>query len=53
MTEANGGLYHLATEQTEAISVRRFGDSLAAWLGLPAAAMGFDGWEGALTGAAS
>lgn len=53
MTEANGGLYHLATEQTEAISVRPFGDSLAAWLGLPAAAMGFDGWEGALTGAAS
>jgi hypothetical protein len=32
--------------------VRRFGDSLAAWFGLPTAALGFDGWESALTGAA-
>jgi AAA+ ATPase superfamily predicted ATPase len=52
LAEANGGLYHLATEQAEAISVRRFGDSLAAWLGLPTTALGFDGWEAALTGAA-
>jgi uncharacterized protein len=52
LAAAYGGLYHLATEQTEAISVRRFGDSLAAWHGLPAAALGFDGWESALTGAA-
>ncbi|MPZ88755.1 MAG: ATPase [Nitriliruptorales bacterium] len=51
LAEASGGLYHLATEQTETISVRRFADSLAAWLGLSAGALGFDGWEGALAGA--
>jgi hypothetical protein len=46
-----GGLYHLATEQTEAVSVRRFADSLASWLSLPSASLGFEGWEAALTGA--
>src|ERR1035437_6716903 len=49
---ASGGLYHLATEQTEAVSVRRFADSLAGWLGLPGGALAFDGWEAALTSAA-
>jgi uncharacterized protein len=48
LAEASGGLYHLATEQTEAISVRRFADALAAWQGLPAGTLGFDGWEHAL-----
>jgi len=48
LAEAGGGLYHLATEQTEAISVRRFAEALAAWQGLPAGALGFDGWEHAL-----
>lgn len=52
LAAAYGGFYHLATEQTEAISVRRFGESLAAWHGLPTAALRFDGWESALTGAA-
>ncbi len=47
-----GGLYHLATEQTEAVSVRRFADSLAGWLSLPGGALAFDGWEAALTSAA-
>jgi uncharacterized protein len=45
---AVGGLYHLATEQAEPISLRRFGDSLAAWAGLSAGAFGFGGWEQAL-----
>jgi hypothetical protein len=45
-------LYHLATEQTEAVSVRRFVDSLAGWLGAPTGTLGFAGWEAALTGAA-
>ena len=35
------GLYHLATEQAEPVSLRRFGDSLAAWAGLSAGAFGF------------
>jgi subtilisin family serine protease len=42
---AVGGLYHLATEQAEPVSLRRFGDSLAAWAGLSAGAFGFGGWE--------
>jgi uncharacterized protein len=48
LAEAGGGLYHLATEQTEAISIRRFADALAAWQGLPTGALGFDSWERAL-----
>ena len=48
LTGAVGGLYHLATEQTEPVSLRRFGDSLATWAGLPAGAFGFGGWEQAL-----
>jgi hypothetical protein len=49
LAEASGGLYHLATEQTEAVSLRRFADALAAWQGLPTGTLGFDGWERALT----
>jgi hypothetical protein len=45
---AVGGLYHLATEQAEPVSLRRFGDSLAAWAGLSVGAFGFGGWEQAL-----
>jgi AAA+ ATPase superfamily predicted ATPase len=48
LTDAVGGLYHLATEQAEPISLRRFGDSLASWAGLSAGAFGFGGWEQAL-----
>jgi uncharacterized protein len=48
LAEASGGLYHLATEQAEAISVRRFGDSLSSWQGLSPGSFGFDGWERAL-----
>jgi hypothetical protein len=48
LTEAVGGLYHLATEQAEPVSLRRFGDSLATWAGLSAGAFGFGGWEQAL-----
>lgn len=48
LAEASGGLYHLATEQTEAISVRRFADALAAWQGLPAGTLGFANWERSL-----
>src|SRR5437588_6393102 len=51
LAEASGGMYHLATEQTEVVSLRRFADSLAAWLGLPSGALAFDGWEAALTSA--
>lgn len=51
LAEASGGLYHLATEQTEAISVRRFADSLTTWLELPVGALSFDGWEAALNSA--
>jgi AAA+ ATPase superfamily predicted ATPase len=36
LAEACGGLYHLATEQAEPVSLRRFADSLAAWADLPA-----------------
>jgi hypothetical protein len=49
LADAVGGLYHLATEQAEAISLRRFGDSLASWAGLSAGAFGFGGWEQALS----
>lgn len=49
---AAGGLYHLATEQAEPISLGRLGDSLAAWAGLSAGAFGFAGWEQALRTAA-
>jgi uncharacterized protein len=45
---AVGGLYHLATEQAEPISLRRFGDSVAAWAGLSAGSFGFGDWERAL-----
>jgi len=48
LTDAVGGLYHLATEQAEPVSLRRFGDSLAAWAGLSAGVFGFGGWEQAL-----
>ncbi|MGO9164476.1 MAG: ATP-binding protein, partial [Streptosporangiaceae bacterium] len=49
---AVGGLYHLATEQAEPVSLRRFGDSLAAWAGLSAGSFGFGDWEQALRTAA-
>jgi DNA-binding MarR family transcriptional regulator len=52
LTEARGGLYHLATEQAEPVSLRRFGDSLASWARLPAGALGLGGWEQALDVAA-
>ena len=52
LADSVGGLYHLATEQAEAISLRRFGDSLASWAGLSAGAFGFSGWEQALGTAA-
>jgi uncharacterized protein len=45
---ATGGLYHLATEQAEPVSLRRFGDSLANWSGLSAGSFGFSDWERAL-----
>lgn len=48
LADAAGGFYHLATEQAELVSLRRFGDSLAAWAGLSAGAFGFRGWEQAL-----
>ena len=48
LANAVGGLYHLATEQAEPVSLRRFGDSLAAWARLPAGGFGFGGWEQAL-----
>jgi hypothetical protein len=48
---ATGGLYHLATEQTEAVSLRRFAESVTGWLGLPAGGLAFDGWEAALASA--
>lgn len=51
LAEACGGLYHLATEQTETVSLRRFADSLAHWLAMPSGALTFDGWESALTNA--
>lgn len=49
LAEASGGLYHLATDQTEAMSLRRFSESLGHWLTLSPAALNFDGWEPALT----
>ncbi len=52
LSDAVSGLYHLATEQAEPVSLRRFGDSLAAWAGLSAGAFGFEGWEQALRTAA-
>jgi hypothetical protein len=52
LADAVGGLYHLATEQTEPVSRRRFGDSLAAWAGLSAGSFGFADWERALRTAA-
>ena len=52
LADAAGGLYHLATEQAQAISLRRFGDSLASWAGLSAGAFGFGNWERALGTAA-
>jgi uncharacterized protein len=48
LADGVGGLYHLATEQADPVSLRRFGDSLAAWSGLSAGAFGFGGWEQAL-----
>ena len=51
LADAVGGLYHLATEQAEAVSLRRFGDSVAAWAGLPAGSFGFGNWERALRAA--
>ena len=52
LAEASGGIYHLATEQVESISLGRFADSLATWQGLSSGAFGFDGWESALGTAA-
>lgn len=48
LADAVGGLYHLATEQAEPVSLRRFGDSLAEWAGLPTGSFGFSDWERAL-----
>src|SRR5947209_14992679 len=48
LAEACGGLYHLATEQAEAVSLRRFADAVAEWQHLPAGALGFRDWEHAL-----
>ena len=48
LTDAVSGLYHLATEQAEPISLRRFGDSVATWAGLSAGSFGFGDWEQAL-----
>ncbi len=48
LADAVGGLYHLATEQAEPVSLRRFGDSVAAWAGLPSGSFGFGDWERAL-----
>ncbi|HEX9625031.1 MAG TPA: ATP-binding protein [Streptosporangiaceae bacterium] len=52
LADAVGGLYHLATEQAELVSLRRFGDSLANWARLPAGSFGFGDWEPALRTAA-
>ena len=48
LADAVSGLYHLATEQAEPISLRRFGDSVATWAGLSAGSFGFRDWEQAL-----
>lgn len=52
LADAAGGFYHLATEQAEAVSLRRFAESLARWARLPAA-LRFTDWEHALTVATS
>lgn len=52
LAAAGGGLYHLATEQAEKVSLRRFAESLSVWSDLPSGALAFDGWEAALDGAA-
>jgi hypothetical protein len=49
LAAATGGLYHLATEQVESISIRRFAESLVGWLGMPGGALGFSEWEPALS----
>src|ERR1700678_1294517 len=43
LTSAVGGLYHLATEQAEPVSLRPLGDSLAHWAGLSAGSVGVGG----------
>jgi hypothetical protein len=48
LADAVGGFYHLATEQAQPVSLRRFADSLAVWAGLPVGAFGFNDWEQAL-----
>ena len=48
LADGVGGLYHLATEQAELVSLRRFGDSLASWARLPTGSFGFGDWEQAL-----
>jgi uncharacterized protein len=48
LADGAGGLYHLSTEQTEAVSLRRFGISLSVWAGLSAGGFGFRDWEQAL-----
>src|SRR3984885_2725415 len=48
LADAVDGLYHLATEQAEPVSLQRFGDSLATWAGLSAGSFGFRDWERAL-----
>ena len=52
LADAVGGLYLLATEQAAPVSLRRFGDSLGVWAGLPTGTFGFSGWEQALRTAA-
>ncbi len=52
LADAVGGFYHLATEQAEPVSLRRFGDSMATWASLPSGAFGFGDWERALRTAA-
>lgn len=48
LAEAGGGLYHLATEQTEHVALRRFAESLTTHLGLRSSLV-FTDWEQALT----
>jgi hypothetical protein len=48
LADGAAGLYHLSTEQAEAVSLRRFGISLAVWAGLSAGGFGFRDWEQAL-----
>ncbi len=52
LADAAGGLYHLATEQAESISLRRFAESLRSWARLPAGSLAFGGWDQALDVAA-